>query len=136
MRLYLDDERPTPDGWMRAFTAAEAISLLEAGAVEEISLDHDLGPPEAGTGYDVASWIEEQAAFGKLAPLAWRVHSANPVGRARMEAAMNGAERFWSRQSNNVSMSPCSRVTLVSGAWRSSGAAPTRSDAPFLRHGP
>jgi len=97
MRLYLDDERPTPAGWTRAYTSAEAIALLAAGGVVEISLDHDLGPPEAGTGYDVACWIEEKAAFGELKPLRWGVHSANPVGRERMEAALRGAERWWSR---------------------------------------
>ena len=96
MKLYLDDERQTPYGWARAFTAPEAIALLAAGGVDAISLDHDLGPPEAGTGYDVAAWIEEQAAVGVLAPLKWSVHSANPVGRTRMEAAMRSADRFWS----------------------------------------
>lgn len=97
MRLYLDDERPTPPGWERATTAAEAVARLQAGGIVEISLDHDLGPPEAGTGYDVACWIEEAAATGRLPALLWRIHSANPVGRARMEAALRSAERWWSR---------------------------------------
>jgi hypothetical protein len=29
MKLFLDDERPTPDGWERAYTAPEAIALLK-----------------------------------------------------------------------------------------------------------
>lgn len=94
-KLYLDDERRTPQGWVRAFTAPEAITLLLSGGIVEVSLDHDLGPEEAGTGYDVATWIEEQAVLGSLPPLRWRIHSANPVGRARMEAALRSAERFW-----------------------------------------
>lgn len=96
MRLFLDDVRQAPEGWVRAYTAQEAIDFLAAGGVGEISLDHDLGPPEAGTGYDVATWIEEHAAAGVLPPLMWSVHSANPVGRGRMEAALRSAERFWS----------------------------------------
>ena len=97
MKLFLDDVRPVPDGWVLAQTASEAIAILAAGGVTEVSLDHDLGPDEAGTGYDVASWIEEQAALGLLAPLTWGIHSANPVGRDRMTAALCSAERFWSR---------------------------------------
>ena len=96
-KLFLDDVRDTPNGWVRAFTAPEAIALLAAGGIDEISLDHDLGEGEAGTGYDVAVWIEEQAALGQLAPIRWSIHSANPVGRARMEAALRSAERFWAR---------------------------------------
>lgn len=95
MRLYLDDERPTPDGWTRAYTAREAIERIAAGGVVEISLDHDLGDDDAGTGYTVALWIEEAAAFGRLGRIEWSVHSGNPVGRVRMEAALNSAERWW-----------------------------------------
>lgn len=96
VKLYLDDERPTPEGWERVFTAREAIERLQVGDVEMISLDHDLGPPEAGDGYEVAKWIEAQAFEGTLTRLAWTVHSANPPGRRNIEAAMNSAERFWS----------------------------------------
>ncbi len=53
MRVFLDDERATPDGWVRVYWPAEAIALLKTGAVEELSLDHDLGDDERGTGYDV-----------------------------------------------------------------------------------
>lgn len=31
MRIYLDDERPTPDGWVRAYTALEAVAMIEEG---------------------------------------------------------------------------------------------------------
>ena len=43
MKVYLDDERSTPDGWVRVYWPEEAIELLKAGGVTEISLDHDLG---------------------------------------------------------------------------------------------
>lgn len=95
IRLWLDDERPAPEGWLAVRTAAEAIERLLTGAVIEVSLDHDLGEPSAGTGYEVACLIERAAAEGRLGPLCWRVHSANPVGRARMEAALRSAERWW-----------------------------------------
>ena len=89
MKLYLDDERPCPDNWYPVLTAQEAISLLKTGVVTHISLDHDLGPPEAGTGYDVACWIELESHMNKNfnQPL-WRVHSANPIVRIKMNAAL------------------------------------------------
>jgi len=43
MKVYLDDERSTPEGWTRVYWPAEAIELLRTGEVEEISLDNDLG---------------------------------------------------------------------------------------------
>jgi mutator protein MutT len=96
MRVWLDDERPMPPGFdFQAKTAQEAISLLSQGKVKFISLDHDLGPPEAGDGTMVAKWIEENAFHGKLKPLEWEVHSANPVGRQNMTMALKKAEQFW-----------------------------------------
>lgn len=94
MKLYLDDERPTPPGWHRAYTAPEAIAMLQTGKVTHLSLDHDLGPPEAGTGYDVCLWIEnkvQEQAFdfdNPFIPPVMVAHSANPVGRKRMEDAI------------------------------------------------
>lgn len=103
MRLYLDDVRPTPAHvWYdpdlaythSPKTAAEAIALLETGQVEFISFDHDLGPAEAGTGHDVALWIEHQAATnaGFHVP-DWAVHSANPVGAGNIQRTMFAALR-------------------------------------------
>lgn len=106
MRVYLDDVRPAPEGWTLARSYKEAIALLSQGNVTVISLDHDLGIIETGnvgeivigredadtkTGYDVACWIEERAAAGKYTVLNLPeivCHSANPVGRKRIEQAI------------------------------------------------
>ncbi|TDN67141.1 hypothetical protein B0G77_0382 [Paraburkholderia sp. BL10I2N1] len=40
MKVFLDDERATPEGWHRVYWPPEAIRLLEMGSVEEMSLDH------------------------------------------------------------------------------------------------
>ena len=102
MNLYLDDERGLPDGFDRKVTtAAAAIALLEAGGVTRLSLDHDLGPPEAGTGYDVAQWLEKAAWLwsreeaGGVGPLTVGCHSANPVGAANINWALSRAMSFW-----------------------------------------
>ena len=41
--------------------------------------------------------IEELAYAGEIHPMVWRVHSANPVGRKNLTAAMESAERYWGR---------------------------------------
>lgn len=98
MKIWLDDERPMPPGFdVHVKTAQEAIHLLSQGKVTAISLDHDLGPPDAGNGAQVAMWIEEKAFHNELKPLKWAVHSANPVGRTNMIAALQNADRFWSQ---------------------------------------
>jgi len=87
-----------PIGWdVSVPTAPEAIALLASGMVSAISLDHDLGPVEAGTGYDVACWIEEAAHDDRIPRLDWTLHTDNPVGRERMRAALINADRFWER---------------------------------------
>lgn len=94
MRIYLDDERTTPEGWTRVYWPDEAIALLETGNVVEISLDHDLGDDARGTGYDVVAWIEEAVATRGFVPPIMRVHSANPPARVRMEAGIAAIERL------------------------------------------
>ncbi|MDE1348062.1 cyclic-phosphate processing receiver domain-containing protein [Vibrio aestuarianus] len=52
----------------RVYWPEEAIALLKQGTVTEISLDHDLGDDEHGTGYDVVLWIEEAVATRGFQP--------------------------------------------------------------------
>ena len=85
MKVYLDDERETPEGWERVYWPEEAIALLETGKVIEISLDHDLGDDNHGTGYDVVLWIEEAVFTKGFIPPLMKVHSANSSARQKME---------------------------------------------------
>lgn len=88
--LFLDDEREPPykDGpWDVVRTAPDAIRALMHHNYRIVSLDHDLGPADAGTGYDVIQWLEAQAAAGKHVPEDIRIHTMNPVAARRMEAA-------------------------------------------------
>ena len=94
LRVYLDDERPTPAGWVGLRWPDEVITLLEQGEVAELSLDHDLGDDERGTGNDVVVWIEEQVATRGFVPPKIRVHSANSAARIKMEAGIRAIERF------------------------------------------
>lgn len=101
-KLWLDDVRPAPEGWVWAKTAAEAISHLVFGNIAEVSLDHDLGPNTSGTGYDVAAWIEREAYLGNMPRMELRIHSANPVGKMRMEMAIENANRYWAERARRA----------------------------------
>jgi hypothetical protein len=96
MKLWLDDIRDPEHygcaGWHWAKTADEAIAALQTGKVTEASLDHDLsidammGAVDGETtGYDVVRWMEQHDVWPRDGV---RVHSMNPVGRRRMEAAI------------------------------------------------
>lgn len=93
MKLWLDDERPAPNGWRQAFNYAEfeAILLANTKQITHVSLDHDLGS-KIHTGYDAACLLERLAHQEKLrADIQVAVHSANPVGCKRMAAAIRAA---------------------------------------------
>lgn len=85
MKLWIDDERPAPEGWTHARSAQEAMILLTdmKNWPTHISFDHDLGPGLSG--YDVACTVESMLYEEDLVIPVLTVHSANPVGRARIQ---------------------------------------------------
>jgi hypothetical protein len=98
VRVWLDDERAAPAGWVHVRTPEEAIELLRGGAVEELSLDHDLGlvvGKRERTGYDVLLWLEAEVAAGRARPPAViSVHSGNVGAVTRMEQAVESIRRL------------------------------------------
>lgn len=94
LRVWLDDERPAPEGWVACRWPGEVIALLGSGQVATVSLDHDLGDDSRGTGYDVLLWLEEAVArYGFTLPEI-HVHTANPAARTRMLAAVDAISRL------------------------------------------
>ena len=106
MKLWLDDVRPAPEGyvWCKSVNEAESAILAyemyidgsldeldfewldyiganDAGTIELLDLDHDLGDYAkfGGDGVKLLDWLEET---GRNYPI--RIHSANPVGVANM----------------------------------------------------
>lgn len=100
MKVFLDDERPVPEGWHLARWPEEVIVLLKTGEVTHLSLDHDLGDDTRGTGYDVVLWIEDAVATRGFCPPHISVHSANTSARLKMEQGIESIRRF-SRLSEN-----------------------------------
>lgn len=93
IKVYLDDVRPTPDGWTHCYWPDEVIQLIEQGGVEEVSLDHDLGDDDRGTGYDVLIYLEERVfSDPSFVPPKISIHSANPAAVARMKASKSSIE--------------------------------------------
>ena len=115
MKLWVDDVRPAPPGWVWVQAAKGAKIVLANCKVEEISLDHDMpndmmhrmatrlggcpidwGECDCETGYNVACFIEKRAHEG-IKPPKWRVHSSNPSGAYRMRQALTAADKAWVR---------------------------------------
>jgi len=94
MKVFLDDIRNAPDDtWTVVRTAQGCIDLLMGRTVTELSLDHDLGTYVGNTeitGYNVLLWLEQVAYEMPDFPLPEKVfvHSANPIGKRRMEDAI------------------------------------------------
>lgn len=95
MNLYLDDIRNPPAGWVLVKTAPATIAILMTGQVKNLSLDHDLGDDDNGTGYDVLKWIELKVRTDpKFVLPNILIHTANPVGRMNMEAAIKAIHKW------------------------------------------
>lgn len=79
MKVYMDDERETPQGWTRTYTVDTTINLLETRKVTHLSLDNDLGDLNPSTeGFNVLNWLEEKIHYEPSFPLPQiTVHSAN-----------------------------------------------------------
>lgn len=106
-KLWLDDERPAPVGWVRVRTAPEAIAQLETRGFDEVSLDHDLGTCDGcrgrcehvGDGYLVACWLEERVMTDVTFPVPKvYVHTQNAAARPRMLQAVRQIDRLRDRR--------------------------------------
>lgn len=91
-KLWLDDVREEPWGWIRCRWPEDVIAFLQDGDIDEISLDHDLGDepmsymePER-TGMMVLYALEKmQNDNPDLALPIIHIHSANVVAAKRMK---------------------------------------------------
>ena len=95
MKLWVDDVRPAPNGyvWYKSVNEAQKaifgfeIMYAKSGykeiyKIELIDIDHDAGDyaSEGGDYIKLLDWLE---ATGRNYPI--RIHSMNPVGRENMQ---------------------------------------------------
>lgn len=91
--LWIDNERTPPEGWVWVKTALDAIKALRVCQFETISFDHDLGD-DGGTGYEVLLYLEAEVfRDSKYRCPKMLIHSANPVGRQRMQQAIESIQK-------------------------------------------
>lgn len=91
MRLFIDDIRVCPPGWVQARDYLAAITVLSTGRVVEVSFDHDLG--QGKSGYDVICWLEKAVANGVVPIPKMAVHTNNPPGRKQIQACISAMQR-------------------------------------------
>ena len=105
IKIYLDDERPTPDGYIRTYTVKETINLLieHEGNVDILSLDNDLGEISKFNRYEegrqVARWLEEAVLTRNfIPPRRMRCHSANVEAQRDMRFAFSNISKFFKQK--------------------------------------
>lgn len=92
MKLWVDDVRPAPDGYIWARSTNEAIKIIKREMywrrLEEISLDHDAGDyySDGGDYIEILNtlerWYMTSKAWFLAVPI--NIHSRNPVGVENM----------------------------------------------------
>lgn len=93
MKIWLDDLRPAPAGFVRCRSVNEAKKAIaeneKTQPIKLIDCDHDLGDHAAdgGDGIKLLDWLLER---GTLYPVA--LHTMNPVGRENMRRML---QRYW-----------------------------------------
>src|SRR5690554_7456668 len=87
-KLYLDDLRPIPEGFIGVRSYAEFVTYIETNGLPDfISFDHDLGLEESG--FDCAKWLVNYCLDKKIGLPEFTVHSQNPVGKKNIESLLN-----------------------------------------------
>lgn len=87
MKLWVDDVRPAPEGYVWAKSVIKAKAKIcwyeDKVPIELIDIDHDAGDyvDDGGDYIKLLNWLE---ATGRNYPI--RIHSMNPVGVANMRA--------------------------------------------------
>lgn len=93
MKIWLDDVRPAPAGYVLAKSVNEAKKIIEENektqVIELIDCDHDLGDYffDGGDGIKLLDFLVERGTFYPI-----KLHTMNPVGRDNMQRVI---DRYW-----------------------------------------
>ena len=86
IKIWVDDVRPAPLGYMNAYTTNIAINIIKLAVENEIDIeildiDHDAGEWEydGGDYIKILDWMERNQISIPI-----RIHSMNPVGVENM----------------------------------------------------
>ena len=88
MKLWIDDERPAPEGYVWCKSVHQTKQVIRASelthtTIELLDIDHDAGDYafDGGDYIKILDWMEYT---NRNYPI--RIHSMNPVGRENMRA--------------------------------------------------
>lgn len=98
IKLFIDDIRTAPPGWVCARTITAAIRILYDFKVSDVSLDHDIvfvdergqftGRVHEENFSAVARFIADMAP--DVRPKRVTIHTANPLGREALRQILDG----------------------------------------------
>lgn len=100
MKVFMDDERATPEGFTRTYNVADTKALLLTRQVSFLSLDNDLGSLDPATeGYQVLNWLEEEVFNDPTFPIPEMVvHSSNASRAMSMRQTIKKLELIRQQQ--------------------------------------
>lgn len=121
MKLYIDDIRPAPEGWIQARTVTDAIKTIArfGHEITDISLDHDISLPVSVCGeyrpfpspetfQAVAYYMVQFFGFrnygGGYEYPNVTIHTANPIGEKELASILSDFP---------VTIAPASRVNRL-----------------------
>ncbi len=94
MKIWLDDIRKAPKGYVQTYSVNQTKTVIEEAEqngteIEVLDLDHDLGDyaRDGGDAIKLLDWLIERGTFYPI-----HLHTANPVGRANM---IRMIQRYW-----------------------------------------
>ena len=91
MKIWLDDIRPAPEGyiWCKSVNSAKKVIESARGVISLLDIDHDLGDYayDGGDGIKLLDWLVETQRFYPI-----HIHIMNPVGKENMIRLIR---RYW-----------------------------------------
>ena len=87
MKIWLDDIRPAPDGYVWCRSVNEVIGVISNTNDKIELIDCDQYARDGGDGIKLLDWLAEHGLFYKI-----YLHTMNPVGKANMERLIR---RYW-----------------------------------------
>lgn len=91
MKIWVDDIRPAPDGYIWCKSTNEALRLIvpNINEVETLHLDHDMGDTFGGDVIIILDELERKSHRSKVfaeavKKIVFKLHTANPVGAENM----------------------------------------------------
>ncbi len=87
-KLFVDDWRNAPAGWVLARTVEEALQVLRTGEVEEVSLDYMIGEDPDHNFEPVARFIAQMPREKR--PKRVLIHTSSGRGAWALERLLSG----------------------------------------------